>query len=803
MADPTRAGPTSRDPPSLLPVRARDRLSTPLPVPLTSFVGREREIAALVSRLRDSGSASGPRLITLTGPGGVGKTRLALAVAEELEPDFPEGVTLVRLATVADPAHVLPTIAQALAVRDAGDRPLVERLGMLLGNRRVLIVLDHLEHLTDAAPDLAELLAICPGLTVLATSRVVLRISGEQVFPVPPLPLPETGNPSEPSDLGKQEAVALFVQRAQAADPEFALTAENAAIIADIVCHLDGLPLAIELAAARVRSLTPAALQARLSDRLHLLTGGPRDLPDRQRTMRDTLAWSYDLLSPEEKACFRRLAVFAGGFALTAAEAVVGEGRQTNVLDLLGSLVDQSLLRRRPDATGEPRYLMLETIRQYGLEQLALSGEEDETRQRHSDYFYAVVEAVTPTPRWPATAARTRLIDIERDNLRAVLAWLDQVGDHERYLRFATRLFPLWYTLGNVDEGRRWLERGASREKAVPDALRGLALGHAGVLARMQGDVKRAHQLLEECLSLIQSVDNPSLNDRLDEAMMLRAFGTVLMCDGKYEEAERYFGESLTRFSNLQNDANMAYSHHMLGLAAYARGDLPRAWTECEAAVALARKADSAFFAAHGLSCLGLVACARGEFSVAARALSEAFAQGPAGEDLVGSQIRLAIVAILAGRLGAREKAIRLHGAADTLAIRLGTPFQLPLRIDYERARAKAQASLNEDRLALAWAAGQALSLESAVAEAEEFLASVGTSTVAATSTRSQEANVLTPREVEVLRLVAEGHSDRKIAEALFVGPATVRTHLANIFGKLEVSSRTAAVAAARRHGIL
>ena len=367
-------------------------------------------------------------------------------------------MVFVSLAPLADPALVLPTVAQALGVQEAGDRPLVERLSAILGERRLLVVLDNLEHLLPAGPLLAELLAACPGLSILATSRVVLRVSGEQVYPVTPLALPAATRSLALTELAEQEAVALFVQRAHAADPGFAFTADNAPAVVEIVRRLDGLPLAIELAAARTRSLTPAALLARLSDRLRLLTGGARDLPERQRTMRDTIAWSHDLLTADEQVLFRRLGVFAGGFTLEAAEAVAGPEGQSRggesrvsgptgatpsvapspcsalpVVDLVGSLVDQSLLRRDVEPGREPRYLMLETVREFALDRLEESGEAEAMRERHADYFTGRAEATGLYLQWQRdTGASVQLLNADVDNLRAavslgVRAWL--IGD--------------------------------------------------------------------------------------------------------------------------------------------------------------------------------------------------------------------------------------------------------------------------------------------------------------------------------------------------------------------------------------
>ncbi len=438
-----------------VPLAAWGQQSVPiLPAPLTTLVGREREVAAL----RDVLLRPEVRLATLVGPGGVGKTRLALRTVAELDQEFPDGLWFVPLASITDPALVLPTVAQTIGVRGAGDRPLPERLASFLGGQTALLVLDNFEQVLDAAPDLGALLGASPGVTILVTSRARLRIAGEQVVPVPPLALPEIGRrPVE--ELAGTAAVTLFVERSRAARPDFDLTPANATSVVEVCRRLDGLPLAIELAAGWSAVLSPAMLRERLRERLPLLTTGPVDAPERLRTMRDAIAWSYDLLTTDEQAFFRRAAVFVGGFTLEAAEELGrgAAGRDLASLDALNAvagLVDKSLLRREPGSGSEPRYAMLETVREFGLERLRASGEEAAVRDAHAAQFLQLAER-----EWEALASEldserwTGRLAVEHDNLRAALAWLADTGSTEQGLRLSGALGWFWYFADHWAEG--------------------------------------------------------------------------------------------------------------------------------------------------------------------------------------------------------------------------------------------------------------------------------------------------------------------------------------------------------------
>lgn len=514
-----------------------------LPYPLTPLVGRTLDVEYVESLLRTAGH----RLVTLTGPGGVGKTRLALHLAMELTDDFVDGVLFVPLSPIRDPALVLPTIGQALDIRDIVDGTFDQRLADLLGDQHLLLVLDNFEQVMPAAVSIARILSVCPYLTFLITSQSALGIEGEQQVPVLPLPTPETAGMTT-EEILRFDAVELFLQRARAVSPHLVLDDEQAAVIATICRKLDGLPLAIELAAARTNILSPKALLARLSNRLQVLTGDRRDVPDRLQTMRQAIAWSYDLLIPSEQALFRWLSVFVGGVPIEAVEAMAipGEAAGLAPLDLLSHLVDRSLVRSEPSASGDPRFLMLESLREFGLEQLQLQCEEEDARAFHAEYFRQLAEESVPHLADPGQEAWFGRLAADWDNLRATLEWSFSSGHEGIALRICSSIWRFWSTRGLATEGRGWTARALAANVDDRSRDRVAALFGAGYLAEDQNDLDAAFGCFQRSLDLAEAID-----DTRGAARAVVGMGTIALDRSEYPRALALH----TRAKSLSEDA--------------------------------------------------------------------------------------------------------------------------------------------------------------------------------------------------------------------------------------------------------
>ena len=775
---------------------ARAPYLSSLPLPLTRFVGREQETAKLVALLR----RPEVRLLTLTGPGGVGKTRLALSVADQLTEDFLDGVIFVSLASVAHPDLVTPAVAHVLGVRDAGNEPLIARLQAIVHERRLLLVLDNFEHVVDAAPLVTDLLRAAADIRILVTSRTRLRLSGEHEHVVPPLGLADSGEQVSYEAVAESPALQLFVARVQAVQEAFVLTPENAASVAAICRRLDGLPLAIELAAARVKVLSPAALLARLERRLVVLTGGGRDLPARQQTMRATIAWSYDLLSSPERRLFQRLAIFVGGCTFAAAEAIATARGDLDVDPLEGitSLVDKSLLRQELGSASEPRYMMLETVRELGLDRLTACGELDEMSRLHAAYFLALAEKREPAALSSTLVCEINLFAAEHDNLGAACDWLCNGGTVDEGLRLAAACARYWYSRGRLGEGATRLHIALATAGSTPSAARGHVLNWASIFAITMGNIEASSTFSQEALAVWDAI-----GDSRGRAAALYSLAEVEEYHGRLDEAADLFDQAAAICRDLGQPYDLGRVLALRGGVAYAQGDFERACMLEEEAAALFRQFGELRWIGLTEYYLGVFAASQRRFAEAARYCHNSLRTLIDSTDVVWLFKPLIGLAAISVGIGDAESAARLLGAVDEMLLGIGGRLYPLHRPPYEQADTAARAALGEERFTTIHDAGRRLTLADLVAEAEAIVAMAEEAARQPQRRGAGILSALTARERQVLTLLADGKTDREIGEILFISRRTVNGHVANILSHLAVHSRHDAVARARDLGLL
>jgi non-specific serine/threonine protein kinase len=765
------------------------------------MVGRQREIDDVSALLVRPDVA----LVTIVGPGGAGKTRLAMAVANELAPSFRDGAWWVTLSSVHDPALVLPTVAGVLGLLDTGDVAIEQRLHDRLAGAEMLIVLDNLEHLRAAGEALVTLLRACGGVKLLVTTRTVLRVSLEHVYTIAGLPVPPARPGSQVDQIDDNDAVRLFVARAQAANPMFRLEPQSAPAVLDICRRLEGLPLALELAAARTRILSPQALQADLSHRLALLSGGPADHPRRHHTIRDTVDWSLQLVDPGELVMFRRLAVFAGPFTAPMAAAVAAGHLDTPagaadddllaMYEALTSLIDQSLVHRVSTSTDEPRFRLLRTIREVAHEQLVESGEADAIARRHASVYLALAEEAAPQLTGGEQVEWLATLDRSLDDLRTAIAWSREHDAPDMALRFAVALWRFGYTRGHLSEAREWLADALARNPE-PTRARVDALNAAGLMASTQGDSAAAVAAHTEAMEISEA-----LGDRRSIAVALNGLGDAAATIGDREAARQRYGAALEVFRELGDRRGIAAALTNLGNRAWDEQDLDAAVALHAQARTLFEHIDERRGLAWSAKNLGTLAAQQGRLDDARPLLREALARYEELGDRSGVVDALEGFAEIAHAEGRPEIEGMLFSVAQRIRDEIGEQVPASMRERHDAGLERVRRSLGRrfDRI---WAEGQVASPQDASAMALTLGTAAPARLVPLDPERSP-AHGLSPREIEVVRLIAEGRSSKEIAETLFISVRTVGTHITNIFGKLGVSSRSALTAYAHREGLV